>query len=135
MQLMLDFMKTMFQMRSPWILWLGALMAVNMAGPLFFIERLEAQVVLASAMVGAIIMLGIFASKGYVRLLGIGHILWLPMVGWLVTRDALSMDTAYGLWLLAVAGMNTISLVIDFADVVRYFKGEREPWISSTRAL
>ncbi|KMP11761.1 hypothetical protein UZ36_03285 [Candidatus Nitromaritima sp. SCGC AAA799-C22] len=131
MKLMLSFVKTMFRMPLPWALWVGSLMAVNMMGPLLFIDRIEAQVVLAATMAGGAIMMGVYSTQRYVRLLGIGHILWVPMVPWLATRDALAMDTPYGLWLLAVVVMDGFSLVVDFADVMRYVKGEREPWITS----
>ena len=73
-------------MPMPWPLWIGLLVVVNIAGPIYFFEALEAKVVLAAFLASAASMTAIFAAKGFVRLLGIGHIFWIPMVPWLWTR-------------------------------------------------
>ncbi len=86
MKAMIGFTKGLMSMPMPWRVWLGLLVAVNLAGPIYFFEALEAKVVLASFLASAALMTAIFASKGFVRLLGIGHIFWVPMVPWLWTR-------------------------------------------------
>jgi hypothetical protein len=111
-----------------WQVWLGVLVKANMVLPFFFIHMLEAQVVLAAAIVGMVIMSVIFNMKGFVRLLGIGHIAWLPLVFWLWTRlDHAPADSIFGYWLVAVLVLNSLSLLIDTVDVLRYIKGERAP--------
>ncbi len=86
MKAMIGFTKGLMSMPMPWPVWLGLLVAVNVAGPIYFFEALEAKVVLASFLASAALMTAIFASKGFVRVLGIGHIFWIPMGPWLWTR-------------------------------------------------
>ena len=124
----MNFMKTMMIMPIPWQVWLGMLVLANMVVPFFFIHTLEAQVVVATFIVGLVIMSVIFSVKGFVRLLGIGHIGWLLLVFWLWTRlDHAPADSIFGYWLMAVIVLNSLSLIIDTIDVLRYVKGERRP--------
>lgn len=113
----------------PWWLWIGLLGVVNMLGPLFFIGSLEGRVVLTAILVGAVIQLLIISRLGFVRLLGIGHIVaWVPMLLWLVPRLAnLGPATPFGRWLFAVVALDLASLAIDFVDVGRYLAGDRQP--------
>lgn len=128
MKAMMQFMKTMLIMPMHWQVWLGMLVTINMVVPLFFINTLEAQVVFATAIAGLVIMSAIFSAKGFVRLLGIGHIGWLPLVFWLWTRlDFAPADSLFGYWLIAVIVLDSLSLFIDAIDVLRYVKGERRP--------
>ena len=128
MKSMMKLMRTMMIMPIHWQVWLGVLVTANMVVPFFFIHMLEAQVVLAAAIVGMVIMSIIFNVKGFVRLLGIGHIGWLPLVFWLWTKlDHAPADSIFGYWLMAVVVLNSLSLIIDTIDVLRYVKGERRP--------
>ncbi len=128
MKSMMKFTKTMMIMPIPWQVWLGVLILANMVVPFFLIHTLEAQVVVATFIVGLVIMSVIFSVKGFVRLLGIGHIAWLPLVFWLWTRlDHAPADSIFGYWLVAVLVLNSLSLIIDTVDVLRYIKGERTP--------
>lgn len=131
MKVMIDFFRTMLLMPTPWLAWIGLLMAANLVGPLFFIETLEAQVVLAAIILGAVIQTAIFRAKGFVRLLGMGHVAWVPMVAWLWTRlDQIEMSSAFGYWVLAVMVLDSVSLFIDVTDVLRYIRGERTPHLT-----
>ncbi len=131
MKAVIGFTKGLMSMPMPWLVWLGLLLAVNVAGPIYFFEALEAKVVLAAFLASATFMTAIFATKGFVRLLGIGHIFWAPMVPWLWTRlDQVGPGDTLGYWIIAVMIMNSISLIIDAVDVLRYLKGERQPYIT-----
>ena len=128
MKSMMNLTRTMMIMPIHWQVWLGVLVTANMVVPFLFIHTLEAQVVLAAMIVGLVIMSVIFSVKGFVRLLGIGHIGWLPLVFWLWTRlDHAPADSIFGYWLMAVVVLNSLSLIIDTIDVFRYVKGERRP--------
>lgn len=128
---MIDFFKTMLLMSKPWVAWVGLLMAVNMMGPLFFMATLEARVVLGTMMASAALMIAIFAQKGFVRLLGLGHILWIPLILWLFGRMNFEAPfTGFEQWIVAVIILNGLSLVIDAVDVIRYLKGERAPTLT-----
>lgn len=131
MQAMMDLMKTMNLMAKPWRLWLGILITANMLMPILFIQTREAQVVLVSIMVAMIIMTVIFKAKGFVRLLGLGHLPWIPMIPWLWTRlGQTSIDGLFEYWLIAVITLNSVTVIIDMVDVVRYVKGERTPYLT-----
>lgn len=123
------FLRGIGTLARPWWVWIALLGMVNGLAPLFFLGSLEAKVVLAAVMVGAMIQLALLAKLGFVRLLGLGHILvWVPMLLWLVPRLA-SYDTTtwFGRWLFAVVVVDLASLAIDFVDVGRYLAGDRRP--------
>ena len=129
---MISFIKTMLALPKPWVAWVMLLMAVNVVIPLFYVTTIEAQVILGAALIGAIIQTAIFSTKGFVRLLGVGHILWVPMVFWFWSRlDLAAPDSFFHSWLIAVIVLDTISLVIDATDVIRYWNGERNPQIKT----
>jgi hypothetical protein len=131
MTIMLSFMKVLLKMPRHWVVWVGLLMALNMLFPLFYLTTLEAKVVLATMMASAGLMLFIFTKKGFVRLLGLGHILWIPLIVWLLTRvNFMTADTRFEQWLLAIIVLNGLSLVIDLLDVVRYYEGDRQPTVT-----
>lgn len=131
MKTMIKFFKAVLSMPKPWVAWLALLMTANMVMPIFYIEMLEAQVVLATMMASAALMMFLFAQKGFVRLLGLGHVLWIPLIFWLSARvDFASASTGLDQWLLAVIALNSLSLIIDAVDVIRYAKGDREPTVT-----
>ncbi len=132
MKAMIGFTKGLMSMPMPWPVWLGLLVTVNVAGPIFFFEAIEAKVVLVAFLASAALMTAIFASKGFVRLLGIGHIFWIPMVPWLWTRlDQVEPGNLIGYWMIAVVALNGISLIFDTIDVVRYVTGDRKPNVTA----
>jgi hypothetical protein len=119
-------------MPKPWLAWIAALMIVNMIVPLFFITSLEAKAILAAFMLGALLQTAIFSRKGFVRLLGLGHIAWIPLAVWLWIRfEAGSSEGIFSYWLVAVIVLNTTSLMIDVVDVARYVRGERTPQVEA----
>ncbi len=131
MKAMINFTKTMMIMPIHWQAWLGILVGVNIVSPLFFIHTMEAQVVLVMGIGGLVIMSAIFSRKGFVRLMGIGHIGWLPLVFWLGTKfEHVPTDSVFRYWIMAVIILDSLSLIIDTFDVVRYVKGERTPFLA-----
>lgn len=130
MKAMMNFTKAMMSMPIHWQVWLGALVAANIVVPVYFIHTLEAQVILPTAIVGLVIMSIIFSEKGFVRLMGIGHIGWFPMVFWLWTRlDHAPADSTLSCWIMTVIVLNSLSLLIDTVDVLRYVHSERTSYL------
>ena len=124
-------MRTMLHMPRPWVAWLAVLILVNLAGGLYYFGSLEGKLVVAAFFGAIIVMEAIFKAKGFVRLLGLGHIFWVPLVPWLWLRYAdAPADSGFRTWLAAVMLMNTLSLIIDAIGVVRYARGERAPTIT-----
>ncbi len=112
-----------------WQAWVMLLGAVNVVGGIAFWERIEGRITVLALVAAFGLMVGITATRGFVRLLGLGHlVVWPPLLVWLATRpDALSPATAFGRWTIALFAVNGISLAIDLVDVVRYARGERAP--------
>ena len=129
---MLGFFKAVFSMPGPIVVWVMFLFSVNLIPALIFIETLEARVVLGGLVAGAILQTWIFSKKGFVRLLGLGHVLWLPMVIWLGYRVPLAdPGSLFAYALIAIVIVNSLSLAIDTIDVIRYVRGNRKPTLSA----
>ncbi len=117
-------------MRFPWNVWVMILALVNGLGGIYFFQSLEGKITLISIIGAGILMQIIFSKMGFVRLLGIAHIIfWVPLVLWLSWRlqswDQLSRDLR--IWMLVVVILNSFSLLIDFFDVWRYIRGDKYP--------
>ena len=129
MKSFIEFNKKIFGMPFPWNMWVGILAMINMVGGLVYIRTVEGQMALAGLMIGFLIMWGIYVKKGFVRLLGLGHLIgWPPLMVWYA--KVISEGKAVGVfeyWLMAVLIVNGISLVIDLIDVVRYSMGDKLP--------
>ena len=114
--------------------WLVPLVLTNLVAVLFivgrkagqWIFRIEALSIIVSFMLAAQIMEWIYGELGYVRLLGVGHLVgWTPAYLWIWSRRKHHdpATTLFGKYLLVYLLMNGISLVIDFIDMIRYFVG------------
>ena len=127
MRAFIKFNKGIMKMPIQWRLWLMLLMVVNLVVPLFYLNRLEAQVVLAVILASAMLMMMLTASSGFTRLLGLGHILWFPLLYFLWIRlDQIPASDFFGIWIRILMTLNAVSLVIDTIDVTRYTAGDRE---------
>ena len=127
MDVFLRFNGGVMRMSAPARVWLLVLVAANMVVSLFFLGRLEAQVVLATFVASVVLMLTLTANSGFTRLLGLGHVFWFPLLWFLWTRlDETPSDTFFGLWLRVLIALNALLLAIDTADVSRYIAGARE---------
>ena len=120
----------MFRYRPLARVWAMLLILVNV-GSLFFLDTIYGQVALAAVAVGIVIMVAIQMKRGFVRLLGVGHILWFAMLPWMFSQlPTVDGDSNLYRWLIALIAFNSVSLVIDTVDVVRYCRGERQPHYS-----
>ena len=109
-------------------IWGAWLVAVNAAG-LLFIQHVEAQVALGAVGAAVLAQALIYQRKRFIRLLGVTHVLWFPMLVWLVLRiyTMPGEDASFNLWLITLIATNAVSLGIDAWDATRYALGEREP--------
>lgn len=127
MHAFIKFNMGLMKMPVQWRLWLLLLVGINLVVPLFFLDRLEAQVVVGALVVSMALMTVLTALTGFTRLLGLGHIVWLPLLYFLWMRlDQIPAEDFFGLWVRALLGINAASLVIDAVDVIRYVAGDRE---------
>ncbi len=128
---MIGLARSILKMPLPWLVWVMLLVLVNFLVPLFYIQTLEAKLAIVAVLSGAVIQSFIHSKLGFVRLLGLGHILWIPLVIWLGFRlSDVGLENPFGIWLTSLVLINTVSLVIDVIDVIRFISGERSPILS-----
>ncbi len=109
-----------------WQGWLLLLVGANLVVPLFFLGHLEAQVTIAALLISMTLMTALTARFGFSRILGLGHVAWLPLLAFLVgSVTEVPATTGLGLWLRTVIVLDAISLVLDAVDVVRFLGGDR----------
>ncbi len=107
-------------------LWLMLLIFFNLLVPLFYIHLVEAQFVLGALLASATLMTVLTGLSGFTRLLGLGHIFWLPLLYFLWNRlGQIPADDLFGVWIRILIAVNAISLVIDGIEVLRYIAGDR----------
>lgn len=115
-------------------LWVVLLVITNLGALLFVVGRREGRfharpepiAILVSFFAAAGLMSWIYAEVGYVRLLGLAHLVfWGPVWVWILSRrKVIGTADLFGKYLhvyLAVAGA---SLLIDLIDVIRYLLGD-----------
>jgi len=107
-----------------WCVWL---VAVN-AACLFFITQIEGQVVLAVTASAVVAQTIIFQELGFVRIMGMVHVAWIPMFTWMATRlETIMQDPQLMIWLATLLATNVVCFVVDLIDAYRFVKGERAP--------
>lgn len=114
-----------------WVqLWLNILLLGAFIAPLALLiwreTRLAGAIALASSAIGALIITQLYNAMGLVKLLGIGHIFWVPVVIYLVTIMRRRDLPRLAFWITGFVALTmTISLIFDTVDVVRYLAGDR----------
>jgi len=110
-------------------IWGAWLIAVN-AACLLFIQHIEARVTLGAVGMAVLAQALIYQRKRFIRLLGVTHVLWVPMLTWIALRlDTLPKEeTAFHVWLITLIATNAVSLAIDAWDATRFILGERRPY-------
>lgn len=107
---------------SSWVYWL---IAINSLSLFFAFTRNEAHWVLTAWLGNLIMMPMLFEAVGYVRLLGLTHIVfWTPLVVYLWRQRSEFGSSWSGRYLWVVLATNSASLIIDYIDVVRYLLGD-----------
>ena len=97
-----------------WRLWLLVLVSMNAIVPLFFLGRIEAQLVLGAFLISVILFGMLTARFGFTKILGVGHAAWIPLLIFLFTRlDVVPGEEFLGIWMRTLLVLNGISLVID----------------------
>lgn len=109
-------------------IWGAWLIAVNSAC-LLFITHIEAQVALAAVGLAVLAQALIYQRKRFIRLLGVTHFIWVPMLAWIALRlDRLpTEEPAFHAWLVTLIATNAVSLAIDAWDALRFLRGENQP--------
>ena len=131
MNAFIRFNRGLFRLPIAVRLWMLLLVSANLILPVIYFQQSEARIVLLTFFAGILLMVIITGASGFTRLLGLGHIFWVPLVLFLVSRlGSIPATDAYGIWIRPVIAVNTISLVLDAIDVVRFARGERSEIVS-----
>ena len=118
-------------MQSLWIrVWVQILFLMAFVVPwilLFWRQtRLDAVLIIVSSVVSAITIMALYDALGFVRLLGLGHFCWIPLLLWLSVR---MRNRNLPMWpkriLLTIMAVLSVSLIFDIVDVTRYALGDR----------
>lgn len=115
-----------FALPIGWRLWVFWLMAINSVCFLF-LRQAVARVIAVAWMGNVITMMSMYWILGYVRLLGLSHVLWwTPLFLWLIPKIRREPPGGnLGLWLKLLVISDLASLAIDYIDVIRYALGDR----------
>jgi hypothetical protein len=126
MRSFIRFNRGLLGMPLPMQLWVGALIGANLVAPFFFLEHVEARVTLAVGLFGMALMTALTARFGFSRIVGIGHVGWIPLLAFLAgSLNETSAMTGFGVWLRIVIALDAISIGFDVVDAVRFLRGDR----------
>jgi hypothetical protein len=104
-----------------WIpIWVFYLMIINVGSVGFWHEPL-AKLIFITFLVTAMLMMGLYSRVGFEKILGLGHLPWIPLLAYVLTKFP-SVEAGFKSYLLVFSISITISLVFDIIDVWEYFK-------------
>jgi len=108
-------------MQQPlWVsVWVFYLMIVNLVSLGYWHESL-AKIVFTTFMTSAVLMMILYSRFGFEKILGLGHILWIPLLVYIVMSIP-TAETEFQAYLLVLAISIAISLLFDIIDVWKYF--------------
>ncbi len=111
-------------MQQPiWIpIWVLFLVTVNAASIVFWNKTL-AKVIFATFILSVMLMLGLYSWFGFEKILGMGHILMIPLLVY-VLREIPSERSPFKIYLIVLSISLIISLLFDIVDVWTYFKSQ-----------
>jgi hypothetical protein len=112
-------------MQQPFLIpvWVFFLAIVNLASIGFWTEPL-AKVIFFTFMLSAMLMMGLYSMFGFKRILGMGHILWIPLLVYVLIEIPAAKDIFKG-YLIILSIFIVISLVFDIIDLWKYFKSRK----------
>lgn len=112
-----------------WVMYLAGLNFIGCA--VFAWKHVEARWGLGLFLLSAVAMGQLYEALGYVRLLGITHIVvWTPLLIYFWRRREIikAKPVPSRTFFIALSITNLISLAFDYADLARYILGERAPY-------
>jgi ABC-type branched-subunit amino acid transport system permease subunit len=107
-----------------WIpIWVFYLMVINVASVSFWHEPL-AKIIFITFMLSAMLMMGLYSRFGFEKILGLGHVLWAPLLAYVVTQLP-AIESSFKLYLVVFSVSIVISLAFDIVDVWKYFSDRK----------
>ncbi len=103
--------------------WVLFLTIVNIESVRFWNEPLAA-VIFVTFMISAMLVLGLYSRFGYEKILGIGHILWIPLLVYVLMTIPAASGT-FEMYLVVWSISTGTSLVFDVVDVWKYYTSRK----------
>lgn len=124
--LMSDILKSFFSLPKWVIVWLLCVLGpVNMSS-FFFLN--EPKGIFIASLVGAGMFLSLLPipfERGLSKLTAVGHLIpWTVLVFYIVFVSP-ETDGNYGVYLMVLTAVNTISLAFDYVDSYKWIRGDR----------
>lgn len=119
-----EFFTELFHRPLHEVIWVIYMMVINLAAA-FFWEELLAKVIVIVFMISSMLMMGLYAKFGFTRILGLGHILWIPLVIY-IGYEIPASEGIYMIYLIILQITISISVIIDAFDVWKYLRGDTE---------
>jgi len=112
-------------MQQPvWVnVWVFFLMIINVASVGFWHDPL-AKLIFIIFMISTVLMMGLYSLFGFEKILGLGHILWIPLLLHVVMQIS-AVEASFKGYLLVLSISIAISLVFDIVDVWKYFTSRK----------
>ena len=105
------------------VVWVNALAAINLLS-VMFLEHALAQVILGIFLFQLLIMIAMYMYFGFEKILGLAHILWFPLLGF-ITFNIYAYTGYFFYYLAALSLCLLVSLVFDIYDVITFFKQQK----------
>jgi hypothetical protein len=119
----LNFFVELFE-QPAWIpAWVTYLMIINMASLGFWHEPL-AKLIFVTFMLSAMLMMGLYSRFGFTKILGMGHVLWVPLLVYIIVHIPVA-EGVFQTYLGILATSIAASLILDAFDVSKYFSNRQ----------
>ena len=121
-------------MQQPvWIpIWVFYLMIINLASVGFWHEPL-AKLMFITFMISAMLMMGLYSRFGFERILGFGHIVWVPLLVYVLMQLPV-VEASFKSYLVVLSVSIAISLAFDITDVWKYFTNRKSAITNKDRS-
>ncbi len=108
-------------MQQPvWIsIWVFYLMVINLVSLGFWHEPLS-KLIFITFMISAVLMMGLYSRFGFEKILGLGHILWVPLLVYILMQLP-AVEASFKSYLFVLSISIAISWAFDITDAWKYF--------------
>ena len=113
-----SFFVVLNQQQFGFALWVYYLVTLNLSSALFWNKPL-AKVIFFTFIISATSIIGLYSYFGFEKIMGLGHIYWLPLLFYLF-KQIPNSEGLYKNYLLLLTTSNIISLIFDTVDVWKY---------------
>lgn len=105
------------------VVWVGYLMMANMASLLFWEIELS-RIIFFTFLASSMLMMTLYSFFGFKKILGLGHILWVPLLFYIFSNLLITTGFFHS-YLLVLSISILISLFFDVIDVYKFFESIR----------